>query len=41
MRLRHSEWSANNHVKANHDKYHLLMSTLIAISIKLKDYNNK
>ena len=32
------EWFANNHMKANHDKYHLLMSTLTSISIKVKDY---
>ena len=32
------EWFANNHMKANHDKCHLLMSTLAPISIKVKDY---
>ena len=32
------EWFANNHVKANHDKCHLLLSTLTPISIKIKDY---
>ena len=32
------EWFANNHMKANHDKCHLLMSTLTPISIKVKDY---
>ena len=32
------EWFANNHMKANHDKCHLLMSTLTPISIKIKDY---
>ena len=31
------EWFANNHMKANHDKCHLL-STLTPISIKTKDY---
>ena len=29
---------ANNHIKANHDKCHLLMRTLTPISIKVKDY---
>ena len=32
------EWFTNNHMKANYDKYHLLMNTLTAISIKIKDY---
>ena len=32
------EWFANNHMKAKHDKCHLLMSTLTSISIKIKDY---
>ena len=32
------EWFTNNHIKANHDKFHLLMSTLTPISIKVKDY---
>ena len=32
------EWFANNRMKANHDKCHLLMSTLTPISIKIKDY---
>ena len=32
------EWFANNHMKANYDKCHLLMSTLTPISIKIKDY---
>ena len=32
------EWFANNHMKANHDKCHLLMSTLTPISVKIKDY---
>ena len=32
------EWFANNHMKANHDKCHLLMSTLTPISITVKDY---
>ena len=32
------EWFANNHMEANHDKCHLLMSTLIPISIKVKEY---
>ena len=32
------EWFANNHVKANHDQPHLLMSTLTPISIKVNDY---
>ena len=32
------EWFANNHIKANHDKCHLLMRTLTPISIKVKDY---
>ena len=40
------EWFANNQMKANRDKCHLLMSTLTPISIKVKDYiiknsNNK
>ena len=30
------EWFANNHMKANHGKCHLLMSTLTLISIKIK-----
>ena len=29
---------AKNHMKANHDKCHLLASTLTPISIKIKDY---
>ena len=32
------EWFTNNHMKANHDKCHLLMSTITSISIKVKDY---
>ena len=32
------EWFTNNHMKANHDKCHLLMSSLTPISIKVKDY---
>ena len=32
------EWFTNNHMKANHDKCHLLMSTFIPISIKVRDY---
>ena len=32
------EWFTNNHMKANHDLCHLLMSTLTPISIKVKDY---
>ena len=32
------EWFAKNHMKANHDKCHLLMSTLTPISITVKDY---
>ena len=32
------EWFTNNHMKANHDKCHLFMSTLTPISIKVKDY---
>ena len=32
------EWFANNHMKANHDKCHLLMSKVTPISIKVKDY---
>ena len=35
------EWFANNHMEANHCKYHLLMSTLTPISIKVKDYIKK
>ena len=31
------EWFANNHMKANHDKCHLLMSTLTPISIRVID----
>ena len=31
-------WFANNHMKANNDKCHLLLSTLTPISIKIKDY---
>ena len=31
------EWFTNNHMKAHHDKCHLLMSTLAPISIKVKD----
>ena len=30
-------WFTNNHMKANHDKRHLLMSTFTPISIKVKD----
>ena len=30
------EWFANNHMKANHDKCHLLMSTLTPISKRQK-----
>ena len=32
------EWFTNNHMKANHDKCHLLMSTCTRISIKVKYY---
>ena len=32
------EWFTNNHMKANHEKCHLLMSTFTPISIKVKDY---
>ena len=32
------EWFANDLMKANHEKCHLLMSTLTPISIKVKDY---
>ena len=32
------EWFANNHMKGNHDKWHLLLSTLTPISIRIKDY---
>ena len=32
------EWFTNNHMKANHDKCHLLMSTITSISIMVKDY---
>ena len=32
------EWFTNNHMKANHDKCHLLTSTLTPICIKVKDY---
>ena len=32
------EWFTNNHMKANQDKCHLLMSTFTPISIKVKDY---
>ena len=32
------KWFVNNHMKANHNKCHLLMSTLTPISIKVKDY---
>ena len=35
------EWFANNHMKANLDKCHLLLSTLTPISIKVKDYITK
>ena len=31
------EWFANNHMKTNHDKCNLLMSTLTPISINGKD----
>ena len=33
---KHFEWFANSHMKADHDKFHLLMSTLRSISIKVK-----
>ena len=32
------EWFVKNHMKANHNKFHLLMSTLTPISIKVRDY---
>ena len=32
------EWFTNNHMKANHDKCHQLVSTFTPISIKVKDY---
>ena len=32
------EWFVKNHMKANHNKCHLLMSILRPISIKVKDY---
>ena len=32
------EWFTNNHMKANHDKGHLLMSISIPISSKVEDY---
>ena len=32
------EWFTNNQMKANHDKCHLLMSTITPISNKVKDY---
>ena len=32
------ELFTNNHMKANHDKCHLLVSTFAPISIKVKDY---
>ena len=32
------KWFANNYMKANHDKCHLLMSTFTPIFIKIKDY---
>ena len=32
------EWFTNNHMKANHEKCYLLMSTLTPISIKVKNY---
>ena len=32
------EWFPNSHMKANHDKCHLLMSTLTPTSVKVKDY---
>ena len=35
------EWFANNHMNANHDKCHLLLSTLTPISIKIRLYNEK
>ena len=38
MQLRNFWMVANNHMKANHDKYHLLMSRLTPISIKVKYY---
>ena len=38
---KHFEWLANNHMKANNDKCHVLMSTVTSISIKVKDYITK
>ena len=38
---KHFEWFANNHMKANNDKCHVLMSTVTSISIKVKDYITK
>ena len=35
------EWFANNHMKANNDKCHVLMSTVTPISIKVKNYITK
>ena len=35
------EWFTNNLMKANHDKFHLLMSTFTPISITVKDYTIK
>ena len=32
------EWFTNNHMKANHNKCHLFMSTFTPISTKIKDY---
>ena len=32
------EWFTNNHMKANHDKCHLLRSTFTPIFTKVKDY---
>ena len=32
------EWFTNNHMKANHDKCHLLMSAFTTISMKVKDF---
>ena len=32
------EWFINNHMKANHDKCHLRISTFTPFSIKVKDY---
>ena len=32
------EWFTNNNMKANHDKYHLLLSLLTSVFITVKDY---